>query len=466
MVAAGLPDEVVTSSATRKAQPHQPHLSFRTMCQVPSASWRSGRFTTFDTAPPWTPILAPGTLRREPTAGSAAEVDPDRCRADRHAGGPGAVAELPSVRPHRGRDMSVGHAPQAAKRSERSGLARSRRARSRCAPRSRTSPRATGSAAVRPASGARCRGPRRPNDRRARCRSPAGSSRSCADTGSTTGRAGASSRPCGSGSANRCPGTRPSAWCWPRTCSRLLPRRPGRVVLDDRDRRTEAPSPLPVVALGVGAHLVAAAVAVRDRLPHDRRAGATRCRPRPRRPPPPSSIGSTGAVHGPRDRDRRHHEDTDCERARHPAAARTRSTVRSRPSSSNDSGSGGDTLEPVTAARMGCQPFVRLSSAPPASSSSAAWMSSRSHRSKASSRSAASLRKPAGASHQVRGLLVGRHVVGEQEPSSAGALGEGLHPLADDRHRAGEHARIDGQPLGREERDAARGQVVLVEIWM
>ena len=66
--------------------------------------------------------------------------------------------------------------------------------------------------------------------------------------------------------------------------------------------------------------------------------------------------------------------------------------MRSRPSSSSDSGRGGEIVVPVTAARTGCQPFVRLSSTDAATSSSAAAMPATSHGLTVPSRSAARTR--------------------------------------------------------------------------
>ena len=70
------------------------------------------------------------------------------------------------------------------------------------------------------------------------------------------------------------------------------------------------------------------------------------------------------------------------------ATARRRSRVRSRPRSSRDSGSGGETFDPVTAARTGWNPFVRFRPAAAASSSSLALIASASHGRRSASPSA------------------------------------------------------------------------------
>src|SRR5215475_2543653 len=96
-----------------------------------------------------------------------------------------------------------------------------------------------------------------------------------------------------------------------------------------------------VMTLRIPGHLGLASVAERDRLPHYRRLeGRDRRRGvldhhRARR-------WDAGTRDDREDRNEPRH------RLHHEAAARILATVRSRPSSWSDSGSGGDTFEPVT----------------------------------------------------------------------------------------------------------------------
>src|SRR4029079_1478654 len=82
--------------------------------------------------------------------------------------------------------------------------------------------------------------------------------------------------------------------------------------------------------------------------------------------------------------------------ASHPAA-RSRATVASRPSNASDSGSGGETLDPVTAARTGSNALLRFNPSPLPTASSVAMIASCSHGSRASSASATFARYPGGA---------------------------------------------------------------------
>src|SRR5581483_6028331 len=75
-----------------------------------------------------------------------------------------------------------------------------------------------------------------------------------------------------------------------------------------------------------------------------------------------------------------------------PAAARRRRTVRSLPRSARDSGSGGETFEPVVAARTGCHPSLRERPEAPLARSRASWIRSTVQGSTASSASATALR--------------------------------------------------------------------------
>ena len=251
---------------------------------------------------------------------------------------------------------------------------------------------------------------------------------------------------------------------------RSLPRRAGRVVLDDRDGCVEPPAPRPVVPLRVGGHLAAAAVAVRDRLPHDRRPQrrdvgferlgrgdrrrrAVRAGPPAGRAPGRDRAAASATRSGPARRLTR--------RRRRAAAA----TVRSLPSSASDSGSGGDTFDPVTAARTGCHPFVRLRPAEAASASSASWICSVSHRSRASSATAASLRYPSGAfAIRSAAFSLGATSSVKRNRSSTGASASVFIRSRTIGIARRSSVRVHGEPLLGEEVHAAGGELVVVEL--
>ena len=187
----------------------------------------------------------------------------------------------------------------------------------------------------------------RRSSRRARCRSRSSSCRSRGGNGPRGSPTDRSCRPCRSRSARRRRAARPGATAFAaKWFHATAERRPGRVVLDDHvrvaqlatsARRSGGASTRPSGACapspnGIVCHTIGRAV---DAAPA----------------PGPRRAGSGGRPNGHRG-----------ERAPRTAAARTRLTRRrratarpcaSRPSSSSDSGSGGETVEPVTAARTG-----------------------------------------------------------------------------------------------------------------
>src|SRR5262249_36167210 len=141
------------------------------------------------------------------------------------------------------------------------------------------------------------------------------------------------------------------------------------VVLDDHLRIVKPPGVLSVVTLRVRGHLRLPPRPEWDRLPDDVR---FQRREVDGRRGEPDAMGGGWASPG-NDREDR---DGGGHGPDHGAAARIRATVRSRPRSSRDSGKGGDTFDPVTAALIGCQPFVRFRPAPSASRSIAAAIAS------------------------------------------------------------------------------------------
>ena len=114
------------------------------------------------------------------------------------------------------------------------------------------------------------------------------------------------------------------------------------------------------------------------------------------------------------------------------APARTLASERSRPSSSIDSGSGGDTFDPVTAARTGWNAFFRLS---PSRVRERRRARPRSPAPSTGRRPRALRRPPQVALRRLvdasaRAFSFGLDVVGEQEREQVHDLGQVLHALA------------------------------------
>ena len=126
-----------------------------------------------------------------------------------------------------------------------------------------------------------------------------------------------------------------------------------------------------------------------------------------------------------------------------PAAAARRASERSRPSSSSDSNSGGDTFRPVTAIRTGPKATPRLElellDQRLAQRGLDARRSTTTRAPTSASCAARTTSRPASSSSST---CVERRLVDEQEAEHRRGLGELVHPLGDQRHRQLEQLRV------------------------